>query len=245
VIDSGEFEKPEGHANPGSKPYEDKEWVADTVKLGAFKLSPGLLEQMDDYEDLSVGDAELAQLSPEVRGRFTASDGMLWTGNQSSPDVGDIRVRFSIVRDGPVTVVATQIGNTFSPYVSKVGGKIEMLQEGTHSAQSMFEIARTRSRILTWALRLAGLVLMAVGLGMILNVLSVLADVLPFVGDLVGVGTGIFSILVSLILSLATIAVAWLYFRPLIGIGLLALGLAILVGLVMLVRGRRRKRAMA
>ena len=75
--------------------------------------------------------------------------------------------------------------------------------------------------MLTWLLRLGGFLLMFLGLSTILKPLSVFADVLPILGDIVGIGTGIVAGLVALVCSLATIAIAWLFYRPLIGIALL------------------------
>ncbi|MCI5166345.1 MAG: hypothetical protein D3903_09665, partial [Candidatus Electrothrix sp. GM3_4] len=86
--------------------------------------------------------------------------------------------------------------------------------------------------ILTWALRAAGFILMMIGLSMIFKVFSVLADVLPFLGSIVEAGTGFIAFLLSAVLSLITIAVAWIVFRPLLGIILLviAVGLIVLIG---------------
>jgi hypothetical protein len=57
---------------------------------------------------------------------------------------------------------------------------------------------------------------------MILRPLSVMADVVPLVGNIVGAGTGLVAFLVALALSAVTIAVAWLVYRPLLGLALLA-----------------------
>ena len=63
---------------------------------------------------------------------------------------------------------------------------------------------------------------------------------MPIVGRLLAAGTGIFSALVAGFFSIGTIAIAWIAYRPLLGIvlGALAIGAA-----VMLVRiaGRHAK----
>jgi len=56
---------------------------------------------------------------------------------------------------------------------------------------------------------------------MIFKPLSVLADVIPFIGTLVGGATGIVAFLLAGAGSLTTISIAWLYYRPLIAIPLL------------------------
>jgi hypothetical protein len=80
--------------------------------------------------------------------------------------------------------------------------------------------------VLTWVLRLVGFAMMWIGLVVALNPLKVLADVVGILGDLAGVGIGLVSGLVAVVLSLATIAVAWLFYRPVLGIGLLTVAAA-------------------
>lgn len=55
-IDSSRFHKKQEHANP--KPALDgKIWSADSVTLGAFTLSYGLVGQIDNYTEVPTGDA--------------------------------------------------------------------------------------------------------------------------------------------------------------------------------------------
>ncbi len=78
---------------------------------------------------------------------------------------------------------------------------------------------------------------MLVGVAMILRPLSVFADVIPFPGSIVGAGTGILSCLIAAPFAFLTVAVAWLRYRPLIGISLLSLaGLA--AGLIFILSKR-------
>ena len=56
--------------------------------------------------------------------------------------------------------------------------------------------------------------MMFFGLSMVLKPLSVLTDVLPFLGDLVEMGSSLVAFLIALPCALVVIAVAWLFFRP-------------------------------
>jgi tetratricopeptide (TPR) repeat protein len=71
---------------------------------------------------------------------------------------------------------------------------------------------------------------MLIGLGLVLRPLSVVADVIPIFGSIVGAGTGIVAFLLAAALSLITVAVAWVTFRPLLGGGLLAGAAALILG---------------
>ncbi len=72
---------------------------------------------------------------------------------------------------------------------------------------------------------------------MLVRPLRVVADVLPFFGNLVGMASGLIMFLVAGVVSTVTIAIAWLFYRPLLGIGLLVVA----GGLVaLIVRAKRR-----
>ena len=235
LISSSSF-KQSGHDNPASMPYSDAEEQADKVTLGAFTLPASLVNKISHAQPLPM-DNETA-LPDELAGRAQRHDGGLYIGeNPASPQVGDVRIKFEVVPMQEVSLVAQQTGNSFAPYQTEAGGTIELLQTGNRSAAAMFEKAQTDNKILTWALRAGGFFLMFIGLGMMFKVLSVLADVLPFLGSIVGAGTGIISFLIAGVLSLITIAVAWITFRPLLG-GILLAGA---VGLLVLLKVKMGK----
>ncbi len=114
---------------------------------------------------------------------------------------------------------------------------------GNKSAEEMLATMESENVMLTWILRAAGFLMMAFGIGMVFSPLAVLADVLPIMGDLLRMGIGLFAAFVAAALSLVTIALAWLAYRPVLGITLLAAALALIVLLKVL--GRSRKPAAA
>ena len=83
--------------------------------------------------------------------------------------------------------------------------------------------------MLTWLLRLDGFICMTAGLNLVLRPLSVVVDVLPIVGTIVGAGTGSVAFLIAAPASLLTIAIAWLFYRPLLGITLIVIAVALTV----------------
>ena len=103
------------------------------------------------------------------------------------------------------------------------GGTKEEMARLIKDAAAMFETARTNNAIMTWLIRLGGFLLMFFGLSTVFKPLSVLADVLPILGDIVGIGTGLVAGIISIVCSLVTIAIAWVFYRPILGILLLAI----------------------
>ncbi len=161
-------------------------------------------------------------LPAEIASKGKIHDGRFNIGTDpASPKVGDVRISFQIVKPLEVSLVSQQLGSSFEPFVSKTGKTLEMLSPGTLSTEAMFIQAEKSNATLTLILRVVGFVLMFIGLSMVLRPLSVLADVLPFLGNLVSMATGLVAFLVAGICALVTIAVAWVVYRPLLGVALL------------------------
>ena len=241
LIDSQRFENQDGHVNPQEKPFEDVEKIAEHVTLEAFNLSPSLVGSIDPYISLNATEETVNKLSEGLKTRVKLQNGMYYAGNDSAnPQIGDVKISFKIVKPATVSIVSKQVGSTFEPYQTKTGGTIEMLTVGVHSAEAMFAAAQQENVIITWLLRLLGLFLMFTGLCMIFKPLSVVGDVIPLVGSLLGMGISIVSGIIAFALSIITIAIAWFYYRPIVAIPLLALGIGALVGLKMLSKSKAK-----
>lgn len=238
VIDSGSFKKPQGHGNPGSMPYHSQDQTATQVTLGGYSLSQRLVNQITAFKPLELN--QKTYEIPEALGRRAKfHGGGLYIGySPSSPRIGDLRITFEMVPPTTVSVVAKQQGNGFTGYQTEAGDQLLMLREGQHTAASMFKAAQSSNRTLTWILRLVGLVLMFVGLTTILRPLSVILDVLPILGNIAGIGTGIVAGLLALGLSLITIGIAWVFYRPVLGIIILVVGIGSFV-LLKIVRSKK------
>lgn len=231
LIPSANFKKAAGHENPSAMPFESQTLEADVISLGAFQLSPGLKSQLSNWQGLAVQESDLANLPAELRDRAKISDGKIFVGkNPGIPEVGDVRISFQSIAPATVSIVAQQEGSSFKPYLTKQQTHIEMLGTGEVAAAEMFAQAQSANKTMTWILRALGFFLMLIGFGMLLKPFSVVADVVPFIGRLVGMGMGLVAFLLAAILSLVIIAAAWLASRPLLGVAILL----VVVGLVVL-----------
>ena len=212
-------------------PYEDRTVAAQTVTVGAFSLSS---EQIDD---LSASETYTPTSSS-----YTVQDGYLYlSSDPSSPAIGDIRVRYTVMQPGPVSLVAQQSGSSFSSYQTDAGKSISMIQSGTVTAEDMFAAAQSANVVMTWVLRVVGFLLIFGGLNLLIGPLRVLAERVPLLGGLFGAGMSLVTFLIAAAASLFIIALAWLTARPLLGIVLLLVGGGALVGSIVLVMGARKK----
>ena len=150
----------------------------------------------------------------------------------ASPKVGDVRVRYVGLPSGStISVLARQSGNGFGVFTTKNGYQLELAEVGDHSATELIEGKRKAEATLTSILRAVGTVLMVLGFAMFLAPLSTLAAVIPLLGGIVRGAVGIVAFAIGVPLSILVIAFAWLAYRPILGVGLILLALAVGYGL--------------
>ncbi len=222
--------------NSGTLQHPSKTWTAQKVKLGAFLL-PGSL--VDKLKSERLDPPEFPTGMPEAE-RPKRDNGAYYFGaDPSDPRIGDVRIGWEVVKAQPASVLGQQAKDTLVPYTTSQGTQVLRLDPGTVSAATMIESAKSESRMITWILRVVGFFLMFIGLTMVVGPFAVLMDVLPFLGDVVRIGTGLGAAILSICLSLSTISIAWLFYRPLIGIPMLAGGVGLLI--LAMVVGKKKK----
>jgi hypothetical protein len=224
---------------------------AKNVSFGAYRLPGFAVSSIAGSVPVNVAlSAEtLAALSKQVGAKegetlVHSQGGVVYLGaDPAMPQIGDVRVSFTEVRPAEISILAQVINDTFEPFRASNGNTFSKVSMGTLGAQNMFGDAETGNKILTWALRGVGVVLVIVAGALFMGPLSVLADVIPFLGSIVGAGTFAVAFLLGLAWSLIIIAAAWLRFRPLIGGSLLGAA-AVLIALLWL-KGRGRKSSLS
>ena len=247
VVDSSRFKKSAEHRNPSAMRFPGRTQAAKVVQVGAFKLPPELIEQVRNFEPLAFDQKRLGELSDEIKRSLKVDGDVLCVAadaqgpppDPASPRIGDLRIRFEVARPGPVSLIARQAGDSFQSWPSKAGTSIERLETGRLTAAEMVGHMEAENNLFTWILRLVGVVAMTFGLVLVLNPLAVLADVLPILGDILRFGAFLASALVAGCLSLLTIALAWLAYRPLFAVVLAAVALGLIVLLRKLVRAKK------
>lgn len=229
AVNSSGF-KEKGHDNPpiGLEFPSDK-WQAESVSFGAFKLSADQISGIGDERDYvfpagftcRVDRVQIDGNVIYVPEKVTRDNPLNRRDVRSQTRPGDMRVTYQVVRPHDISIVSKQHGAGFVPYKAKNGYKVDMLHDGVSTAEEMFDSARTGNSLFTWILRIVGFLLMASGLKTVFRPISTLGDVLPLLGDLLEAGIGLIANVVAFVLSLTTIAIAWLFYRPVIGIVLL------------------------
>lgn len=249
VISSANF-KESGHENPSTMEFQDESQLAKNVTFGAYRLSESQIASIGRSQPYAFPTNYVCPV-----GRAVVNGSVLYVPNAETrnneknnrdvvamPRIGDLRVTITQILPHKISLVAKQNGDTFGAYVAKNGKRVQLLVDGEKSMEEMFASAQSANTVMCWIVRLVGILLMYMGLSMVFRPLSVLADVLPILGDIVGIGTGFVAGVLAGICGLTTIAIAWIVYRPVLGVALLAL----VGGLVfLLMKKRAAKKAAA
>ncbi len=240
-IDSSMFKKPEGHKNMVNFQVEDADFYATNVTFGAYRLPDFLIKLVNSNTPLNVNlDAQdklklklkakqyMAAQSPEYQNLMAElihiQGNEIYIGQSSAaPQVGDVRITYTYTPDSEISLIAKVAGDTFVKYFTKNGQNYFALAMGADSAQSMYKSDKDSNTLTAWGLRLLGLFLVCVSLSMFLAPIVTLADVLPFLGNIVSVGTKLTSNLLGTAWSVLVIAAAWFYYRPVVAIILIVI----------------------
>ena len=229
-VDSSRFKEADTHQNPGTLLVTKSSALAKDATLGAFHLPQSVIVKMTGDEPLPLGEDNLQKLAPELREKAHLSDGKIYFGKDPAlPEVGDQKVSFSILKPNIFSVAAAQNGNSVEPYPTRSGPRILLVESGSVSPALMFQQAESRNAVMTWVLRFIGMSLVFLGVNALFAPLVALADVIPFLGSLASGGAMVVSLLLSMAITLMTISVAWFAFRPLLGIALTGVAVAIVV----------------
>ncbi|XP_064605666.1 transmembrane protein 43-like [Liolophura sinensis] len=230
LVRSSSFDNTVGHHNPSEFAVQPKEYVASGVWVGAFELSKGLVEKINQYKDIEAS-------SPSLQPGVQLYMGYYYHGNDPlRPQVGDLKVKFSyagLSHSGDqektsaeadmVSIIAKQKHNQLEQYETQAGDILELLYYGEVSPKEIFGKEHAHNTFITWAIRLGGWLLMFVGFGCVTRIIAVLVDWLPIVRELVAMGMHMMNLALSISLSLTVIAIGWIRYRPLLGIAILVM----------------------
>ncbi|MDR0494710.1 MAG: TMEM43 family protein [Treponema sp.] len=249
-VDSSSFQDPAYKGkNTVLIQIENKIERAANVSFGAYRLPAFIIAAIDANSpaNAALGSGEIAKNMATLTGKkldeqlVHVQGNVVYFGKSSdSPAVGDVRVTFTQAKPTEVSIIAKVVGDTFEKYYAKNGMEISYVETGSHSAGNMIKKAESEHRVFTWILRLLGLILVVVGLKSVFGLLPALLKVLPFLGKIAGAGISLVCGVGGFAWSLLIIAIAWLFYRPLIALPMLA---AAGVGIWFLVKKGKEKAA--
>jgi hypothetical protein len=246
-IDSSDFKKPDGHQNPPMA-IHSRTFQIPEGKLVAFDLDAPVLDRIEGDKDLSLSPSQSAAIKAAYSGTKPLSivDGRIYLGtDNTTPALGDYRIGYELAPLGVISIVARQAGSRFEPYQTEAGDALLMVDTGQVPADKMFAEAIGANTLITWLLRAAGLLLLTIGFALFLSPIGVILDVIPFLGSMARMGTGIIAFFLAILVGTTTIAIAWFWYRPVLAVGILAAGVIAAAAVYYLGRSRKPVAPMA
>jgi len=234
LINSNSFNNPE-YKNPINVQYESADFTALNVKVGEYNLSNEQIENLPTDIELDLFDV-VAIEGYKVVGNYITN-----ANDYSNPQIGDIRISWQYNDWNEATVLAVQNGNTFTNYTSTVGKTINEVTEGILSSDEMINKMQDNNDMLKWGLRGTGALLIILGYAALISPLTRLASFIPFLGGFVGGTISFIAFLTGVANSLMIIAIAWIRFRPVLGISLLLICLLLIFIVVRLIAKNKKK----
>ncbi len=220
---------------------EPMQQQAETVKFGAFVLNQGQISRIhgDMPLNVKIDSAKLVSMNKDTRRLIRAKgiqvddstacvyalqNTLYYGANPSNPAVGDVRVTWTMVKpENKITIIAKQKDNTFTNFKAKNGKSFSTLVMGTKDVDEIYESEHDENSMIVWILRIVGIFIVIGGLKGIFGFLETILKVVPFIANIFGWGVGVVCTVIGVVWSLIIIALAWLFYRPVIGIALLAI----------------------
>lgn len=194
--DSTDLVGPKAPRNP-VMPLLNEEWQADMVTVGAFRLNREQVARIGDRVPLSL--ARQPSTRTVAFGTLVRHGDTYYLGRDpAQPEIGDLRINYSVYTAGAVSILAAQAGNSFAPFqvevplpaahsilesLSPSSSTVDVVRDGTLTVQELVQSAQRYHGALTWGVRLLGVLLMVVGVKLFIwpgaALLRVIGRVLP------------------------------------------------------------------
>jgi hypothetical protein len=197
--------------------------IPDSVRALLPDSVKAVLDSLQAVNDSINKQMANAENKKDLQYIHQASNVLYFGRVPGAPEVGDVRVTFEKVVPAKVTVMAVVDGDTFKPYKAKNGKRFQTLVMGKKTGDEIIEGEKAANNMILWALRILGIMLVIGGLKGIFGFLETILKVVPFVANIFGWGVGVVCTVLGIVWSLIVIAIAWLFYRPLLGISLLVL----------------------
>jgi hypothetical protein len=204
VIDSRRY-RDLGRVNPSRFPVPSVRHLAEDVRIGLHRLSPDLLAAA---EALPYRPTEARLVGDGIALNFV--DGFYWSGDPAKPKVGDVRVRFAILPEGPLSVLGRSQSGTIEPLIDRNGKPVALIAVGLLDPDDLLGPAAAGNAGEVWKGRAIMAFIMLIGV-MIMQ--KPLFAAFPIVLALGGDSPLRAGLLATLVISVATSAAAWFMFR--------------------------------
>lgn len=197
----------------------------------------------DNNNSYLYGDSEennTANTTESTNERFHINGNQIYIWlDPTKPAVWDLRITFSSVKPGTVSVIWKQVNSELTSYTASNWRPIALLEEWSVTAADMFLHAQQANKNMTWLLRILWIFLMYCWFAAMFKFIETIAKVLPFLANIIWVWTGLIALWLTLVVWSVTIWIAWIAVRPVAWICCLVVAAA---WIFLLVKSKKNKK---
>ncbi len=239
-IESNNFKTASAPRNP-PMPARGQSFDIGEAAIGAFTLTGNRIAHLGKTMPLALDASAMPGIARTVGGLPVWLDGTeVYAGaDKEAPQVGDLKLRFTRSVLESASIVAAQKGQRLEDYTTSNGRDLFLAESGTVSAAEMFKDAIQGNIVVTWVVRILGLAMMFGGFMLTFSLLTQTLGLIPGIGAIVRGGASLMSLGFTAILGSVVIAIGWIFYRPVLGLVILAAGIAIAAATGFLGRGKQ------
>jgi hypothetical protein len=229
VRDSQGFNEASTHQNPTEKRFVSFSKTVSNASIGAHKLNANQIGQLNNWASLKLSEINLIEDVQLINSEGKSSEIYVGKTSLTNPDIGDLRIGYKTVYEGDYSVIAKQVGPTFEPFSTKRETTIDLVKSGIHSAESMFKEEISQNKFVKWMLRGLGFITLFIGIRMLFSVITLFTNQVPILRSIVNFGISLFAGIIAFCVFFIVAGIAWIFYRPVIGISLLVIGIGTLL----------------
>lgn len=225
-------------------------FISDIVSKQSDNVSPLMisadnpaLKQLNENVMKALGDnvrPEAAQVKDSLAYVHVFGNQVYIGFNPSNPSIGDIRLTFEqLAPSCNISLIAVPTNGTFTTFQAKHDANEYELRVGTWTLDQMIKQANDENATLTWILRILGVIVVIAALKMIFGILVTILKLVPFLASIMNLGVSLVCGVLGFVWSLIVIAIAWIFYRPLLGIALLVIAAGLVYWLV--IKGKKQQ----
>ena len=225
-------------------------FISDIVSKQSDNVSPLMisadnpaLKQLNENVMKALGDnvrPEAAQVKDSLAYVHVFGNQVYIGFNPSNPSIGDIRLTFEQLSPScNISLIAVPTNGTFTTFQAKHDANEYELRVGTWTLDQMIKQANDENATLTWILRILGVIVVIAALKMIFGILVTILKLVPFLASIMNLGVSLVCGVLGFVWSLIVIAIAWIFYRPLLGIALLVIAAGLVYWLV--IKGKKQQ----
>lgn len=225
-------------------------FISDIVSKQSDNVSPLMisadnpaLKQLNENVMKALGDnvrPEAAQVKDSLAYVHVFGNQVYIGFNPSTPSIGDIRLTFEqLAPSCNISLIAVPTNGTFTTFQAKHDANEYELRVGTWTLDQMIKQANDENATLTWILRILGVIIVIAALKMIFGILVTILKLVPFLASIMNLGVSLVCGVLGFVWSLIVIAIAWIFYRPLLGIALLVIAAGLVYWLV--IKGKKQQ----